>query len=45
MMLIAQSTKMNAIELSEYADNVLLEKFQTIPGISSVSIFENKNQP
>lgn len=39
MMLIAQSTKMNAIELSEYADNVLLEKFQTIPGISSVSIF------
>jgi len=39
MMLIAQSTMMNAIELSEYADNVLLEKFQTIPGISSVSIF------
>jgi len=39
MMLIAQSSKMNAIELSEYADNVLLEKFQTIPGISSVSIF------
>jgi len=39
MMLIAQSTKMNALELSEYADNVLLERFQTIPGISSVSIF------
>lgn len=39
MMLIAQSTKMNAIQLSEYANNVLLEKFQTIPGISSVSIF------
>jgi hydrophobe/amphiphile efflux-1 (HAE1) family protein len=39
MMLIAQSTKMNAIELSEYADNILLEKFQTIPGISSVTIY------
>lgn len=39
MMLIAQSTQMNALELSEYADNVLLERFQTIPGISSVSIF------
>jgi len=39
MMLIAQSTKMNALELSEYVDNVLLERFQTIPGISSVTIF------
>lgn len=39
MMLVAQSTKMNAIELSEYADNILLEKFQTIPGISSVAIY------
>jgi hydrophobe/amphiphile efflux-1 (HAE1) family protein len=39
IMLIAQSTQMNGIELSEYADNVLLEKFQTIPGISSVAIY------
>ena len=39
MMLIAQSTKMNALELSEYADNVLLERFQTIPGISQGTIF------
>ncbi|MFZ4741214.1 MAG: efflux RND transporter permease subunit [Bacteroidales bacterium] len=39
IMLIVRSTSMNAIELSDYAENVLLEKFQTIPGISSVSIY------
>jgi len=39
IMLIVRSSSMNAIELSEYAENVLLEKFQTIPGISSVSIY------
>jgi len=38
-MLIVRSTSMNAIELSDYAENVLLEKFQTIPGISSVAIY------
>ncbi len=43
MMLFAQSTKMNAIELSEYSSNVLLEKFQTIPGISSVAIYGEQN--
>ena len=39
IMLTAQSTSMNAIELSDYAENVLLEKLQTIPGVSSVSIY------
>lgn len=39
IMLIVQSTRMNAIELSDYAENILLEKFQTIPGISSVAIY------
>ena len=39
VMLSAQSTKMNAIELSDYAENVLQEKLQTIPGVSSVAIY------
>ena len=39
IMLAAQSTNMNALQLSDYAENVLMEKLQTIPGISSVSIF------
>jgi len=39
IMLAAQSSTMNAIELSDYAENVLLEKLQTIPGISSVMIY------
>jgi len=39
MTLVLQSTKMNALELSDYAENVLQEKFQTIPGVSSVGIY------
>ncbi len=39
VMLSAQSTNMNAIELSDYAENVLQEKLQTIPGVSSVAIY------
>jgi hydrophobe/amphiphile efflux-1 (HAE1) family protein len=39
MTLVVQSTKMNALELSDYAENVLQEKFQTIPGVSSVGIY------
>jgi hydrophobe/amphiphile efflux-1 (HAE1) family protein len=39
VMLTAQSSNMNGIELSDYAENVLLEKLQTIPGVSSVYIF------
>ncbi len=37
-----QSTTMNALELSDYAENVLLEKLQTIPGLSSVQLFGQK---
>ncbi len=35
IMLIVRSTSMNALELSDYVENILQEKFQTIPGISS----------
>ena len=37
-----QSTIMNAMELSDYAENVLQEKLQTIPGISSVGLYGQK---
>lgn len=37
--LMVRSTSMNSLELSEYAENILMEKFQTIPGISSVGIY------
>jgi hydrophobe/amphiphile efflux-1 (HAE1) family protein len=39
IMLTAQSSTMSAIELSDYAENVLQEKLQTIAGVSSVSIY------
>jgi hydrophobe/amphiphile efflux-1 (HAE1) family protein len=39
IMLVAESSKMNDIELSDYAENVLQEKLQTIPGVSSVVIY------
>jgi hydrophobe/amphiphile efflux-1 (HAE1) family protein len=39
IMLIAESSKMSDIELSDYAENILLEKLQTIPGVSSVVIY------
>ncbi|MFN8368926.1 MAG: efflux RND transporter permease subunit [Candidatus Kapaibacterium sp.] len=34
-----QSTTRNMIELSDYAENVLQERLQTIPGVSQVQIF------
>jgi len=40
--LSVQSTTMNAIQLSEYAENVLQEKLQTIPGISAVGLYGQK---
>jgi len=40
--LAVQSMNMNAYELSDYAENVLQEKFQTIPGVSSVGLFGQK---
>jgi len=40
--LAVQSTTMNAYQLSDYAENVLQEKFQTIPGVSAVALFGQK---
>lgn len=39
IMLNVRSSTMSAIDLSDYAENVLQEKLQTIPGVSSVTIF------
>jgi hydrophobe/amphiphile efflux-1 (HAE1) family protein len=40
--LAVQSASMNSYELSDYAENVLQEKFQTIPGVSAVGLFGQK---
>lgn len=40
--LAVQSMNMNAYELSDYAENVLQEKFQTIPGVSAVGLYGQK---
>ncbi|MCX6244720.1 MAG: efflux RND transporter permease subunit [Bacteroidetes bacterium] len=37
-----QSSTMNSMELSDYAENVLQEKLQTIPGVSSVMLWGQK---
>jgi len=37
-----QSSTRNIMELSDYAENVILEKIQTIPGVSAVNIFGSK---
>ncbi|MCC6410318.1 MAG: efflux RND transporter permease subunit [Saprospiraceae bacterium] len=37
-----QSSTRSVMELSDYADNVLVEKLQTIPGVSEVRIFGDK---
>jgi hydrophobe/amphiphile efflux-1 (HAE1) family protein len=39
-----QSSKMTDIELSDYAENILQEKLQTIPGVSEVRIFGQKRK-
>lgn len=39
IMLSIRSTNMNPVQLSEYAENVLQERLQTIPGVSSVNIY------
>jgi hydrophobe/amphiphile efflux-1 (HAE1) family protein len=39
IMLTVQSNTMNPVELSDYAETVLQEKLQTIPGVSSVGIY------
>jgi multidrug efflux pump len=37
-----QSESRNALELSDYAENVIAERLQTIPGVSSVQIWGQK---
>jgi len=37
-----QSSTRSIIELTDYAENVILEKVQTIPGVSAVNIFGSK---
>lgn len=39
IMLMVQSATLNPLELSDYAETVLQEKIQTIPGVSSVAIY------
>jgi len=40
--LAVQTTTLTATDLSDYAENVLQEKLQTIPGVSSVVLFGQK---
>lgn len=42
ILLAAQSPTKGLMELSDYAENVLLERFQTIPQVSGVNIFGQK---
>jgi multidrug efflux pump len=37
-----QSSTRNILELSDYAESVLQEKLQTIPGVSQITVFGNK---
>ena len=39
IMLAVQSNTMNPLAMSDYSENVLQEKLQTIPGISSIAIY------
>lgn len=39
IMLACRSLNMNQLELSDYAENILMEKLQTISGVSSVTIW------
>ncbi|MBP7358703.1 MAG: efflux RND transporter permease subunit [Prevotella sp.] len=39
IMLSIKSSRMSPIQLDDYTENVLQEKLQTIPGVSSVSIY------
>ncbi|MDR2963945.1 MAG: efflux RND transporter permease subunit [Bacteroidales bacterium] len=39
IMLAFQSTSMNPVELSEYVENSVIERLQTIEGVSSVAVF------
>jgi multidrug efflux pump len=38
-----QSNTRNQLDITEYANNVLLERLQTIPGVSGIQIWERKD--
>lgn len=40
--LIVQSDKKNILQLSDFAENVIAERIQTIPGVSSIQIWGQK---
>lgn len=42
IVMTAQSASRNPLELSDYAENVIAERLQTIPGVSSVQIWGQK---
>jgi hydrophobe/amphiphile efflux-1 (HAE1) family protein len=42
LMMAVQSETKGLLELSDYAENVLLQRFQTIPEVSAVNIFGQK---
>lgn len=45
VILLLQSDKRNPLELSEFANNFLVEKLQTIPGVSGVNVWGEKDMP
>ena len=40
-----QSETRNALELSDYAENVIGQRLETIPGVSGIQIWGEKNMP
>ena len=40
-----QSNTRNQLEITEYANNVLVERIQTIPGVSGIQIWGEKDMP
>jgi hydrophobe/amphiphile efflux-1 (HAE1) family protein len=40
--MVVQSNTKNILELTEYANNVLVERLQTIPGVSSIQVWGEK---
>ncbi|MHB1177346.1 MAG: efflux RND transporter permease subunit [Daejeonella sp.] len=42
MIFTMQSNTRSALDLSDYADNVIVPRFQTIPGVSSLNIYGEK---
>src|SRR5690606_9863385 len=42
IIMLLRSNKKNALEISEFANNFLVEKLQTVPGVSGVSVWGEK---